>query len=77
METRERLLSEIEIFLKSEGVSASDFGRLALNDTAFVTRFRDGADVRLSTADKIRSFITDYKRNGTTEHKSSVQSARL
>lgn len=68
MTTRDALLAEIEAFLHRHGVAASEFGRAALNDTSLVKRLRDGADVRLSTADRIRDFIRSYKqKNGSTD----------
>lgn len=62
MTTRDALLAEIEAFLERSGVAASEFGRAVLNDTSLVKRLRDGADVRLSTADRIRAFIAAHKR---------------
>lgn len=71
MTTREALLAEIEDFLMTEKVSASEFGRSALNDTSLVMRLRAGADLRLSTADKLRTFMREFRmhRKSRTNHK--------
>lgn len=54
---REQLVDKIDRFLEVNGLSASEFGRMALNDSGFVKRLRDGKDVRLKTVDKIEAFI--------------------
>lgn len=61
MTTRDALLTQIETFLTVTGMAASEFGRLVLNDTSLVKRLRDGADVRLGTADKITAFMKSHK----------------
>lgn len=61
MTTREVLLTQIEKFLAATGLPASEFGRLALNDTAFVKRLREGADIRIGTVDKITAFMREHK----------------
>ncbi|KWT70733.1 hypothetical protein APY04_0794 [Hyphomicrobium sulfonivorans] len=66
MTTREALLAEIEDFLMTESVSASEFGRSALNDTSLVMRLRSGADLRLSTADKLRAFMREFRMHRKT-----------
>lgn len=62
MSDRDRLLAEIEAFLKSEGMNPTDFGRGALNDTAFVSRLRNGSDVRSKTAAKVREFMVASRK---------------
>ena len=60
MTAREQLLSEIEAFLVKQDMRPTTFGRLAMNDTALVSRLRAGANVRLDTADSLRAFMTGY-----------------
>lgn len=62
MTARETLLQEIEEFLKREHIAPSVFGRMALNDTALMTRLRAGSDVRMETADRLRSFMRSYHK---------------
>lgn len=61
MTERNQLLDEIEAFLLANAMPPSAFGQLSLNDPAFVRRMRAGADVRLETAGKLRSFMEKYK----------------
>jgi hypothetical protein len=61
MSTRDTLLAEIEAFLARHRMPETTFGKICLNDTAFVSRFRSGSDVRSRTADKLRQFMRDYK----------------
>lgn len=63
MSSREKLLTEIEGFLTRNAMSASRFGVSILNDTKFVSRLRDGKDVRLETADRVRKFMRDFEGN--------------
>jgi len=61
MTAREQLISEIEAFLERHQMYPTTFGRLAANDTALVSRLRNGASVRLDTADRLRKFMADYR----------------
>lgn len=61
IEARTRLLTDIEAFLKRTNMFASEFGRRVANNTALVTRLRNGLDVRLETADRIRRFMEAYE----------------
>lgn len=56
------LLQEIEAFLADTGMSATSFGKLALNDPPFVQQLRKGRDLKLSTAEKVRAFMAGYER---------------
>jgi hypothetical protein len=51
------LLAEIEAFCRRTGIAESTFGRQAVNDGKLCVRLRNGKDVTLETAGKIRSFI--------------------
>jgi len=51
------LLEEIEAFCRRTGIAESTFGRQAVNDGKLCVRLRNGKDVTLETAAKIRGFI--------------------
>ena len=53
------LLEEIEAFCRRTGIAESTFGRQSVNDGKLCVRLRDGKDVTLETAAKIRDFITE------------------
>lgn len=53
----QELLAEIESALSRMGMSASQFGQLAVKDRSFVADLREGRDVRMSTARRVRDFI--------------------
>lgn len=62
MSTRENLLREIEEFLKQTGMSPTTFGTKAVGDRALMISLRDGRDPKLSTVDKIRSFMAKERK---------------
>src|SRR6185503_19104017 len=51
------LLAEIEAFCRRSGIAESTFGRQAVNDGKLCVRLRNGKDVTLETAAKIRGYI--------------------
>jgi hypothetical protein len=52
------LLDEIEDALRKTGLSATKFGKDAVNDSSFVFDLREGKrDLRLSTVQRVREFI--------------------
>lgn len=51
------LLSEIESYCRQAGVAESTFGRQAVNDGKLCSRLRDGKNVTLATAERIRDYI--------------------
>ncbi len=53
----EAFLAEIEAFLKRSGMSASAFGKSALNDPNFVGDLRDGRMPSLGLVDRVHEFI--------------------
>lgn len=55
------LLEKIEAFLKANGISATAFGKDAMNDPAFVQNLRDGRDPKMSTAQKVEDFMAEYQ----------------
>lgn len=57
----QKLLSEIEAFLRSAGVAESTFGRKAVNDGKLLARLRAGSSVTLEKASQIRRFIAEAR----------------
>lgn len=62
MSTRDDLLSEIAAFCAAQDMTIAEFGRQALNNASFVYKLRAGEDIRLSSIDKVRRFIREFKR---------------
>jgi aspartate carbamoyltransferase catalytic subunit len=54
------LLAQIEAFCRRSGLSETRFGELALHDKPFVSQLRAGRDLRASTAQKLREFMTGF-----------------
>lgn len=61
MSTRD-LIEEVDAFLQRTGMTQTAFGLRVLNDASFVRRLRQGLDVRLSTVERLRSFMREYER---------------
>ena len=55
------LLEEIETFCRRSGIAESTFGRQAVNDGKLCVRLRNGKDVTLETAAKIRGYIDEHQ----------------
>lgn len=55
-----QLLKDIEMFMAVRGMNATQFGKQALNNPAFVFRLRQGMDIRSSTAQRVRNFMLAY-----------------
>lgn len=56
-------LREIESFLREHDISESQFQKLAgVNDGKFLGRIRSGGDVTLRTAERVRDFMSRYRR---------------
>ena len=53
------LLEEIEAFCRRSGIAESTFGRQCVNDGKLCVRLRNGKDVTLDTAAKIREFMVE------------------
>ena len=60
--TRDQLLTDIKAFLERTDVTPTDFGIKSIGDPNLMRRLRNGKDVTLCTADRIRSFMRDYKQ---------------
>jgi hypothetical protein len=61
------LLAAIERFLEETGMGPTTFGMKAANNPHLVARLRDGRDIGMTTADRIRSFMDGYRRARSTE----------
>ena len=51
------ILEEVEAFLAQTGMSASYFGRLAVNNSELVKRLRNGQDITWRTSCRVREFM--------------------
>ena len=60
------LLEEIEAFCRRTGIAESTFGRQSVNDGKLCVRLRNGKDVTLETAAKIRGFIIENQPSAPT-----------
>ncbi len=61
MTEREELLSAIEDFLKRTGMTPTRFGREALKEPGLMIRLREGSNVTLKTAERLRRFMREYR----------------
>lgn len=59
MKNAHPLLHEIEAFLGETQMSASYFGKRAVGNSELVARLRDGGDVTLRTAERVRLFMAE------------------
>jgi hypothetical protein len=73
--TAESLLGEIERFCRESKMAESTFGRQAVNDGKLCSRLRDGKDVTLETAERIRSFIQTSRIDGSGDGQIHADSA--
>lgn len=55
------LASEVDAFLTETGMAPSSFGRQAVNDWRLVDQLKAGREPRRSTANAIRTFMTNYR----------------
>lgn len=58
----EKLLSEVNDFLRETGMGPSYFGKAASGNSELVTRLRAGGRVWPETADKVRIFMREHRR---------------
>jgi len=70
------LLGEIESFCRLTGIAESTFGRQAVNDGKLCVRLRNGKDVTLDTAAKIRIYISEHKPGRTNGSAQAEQTTR-
>lgn len=72
MMTHAHFLETVEEFLKSSGLTATDFGRRAAGDPAFVGRLRRGGSPTLRTVERVMSFIGGGLDHGETVARDSA-----
>jgi len=53
------ILTEIEDYLSAAGMSATYFGKLAVNNSELVTRLRAGGALHFKTEARVRSFMAE------------------
>lgn len=61
MNESQKLLREIEGFIRSADIAETTFGRKAVNDGKLVSRLRGGGSVTLDKAAHIRRFMAGYR----------------
>lgn len=59
MSETQKLISEIEAFLRDAGMAESTFGRKAVNDGKLMARLRSSGSVTLEKASQIRRFMAE------------------
>lgn len=67
---RTRFIAEIESFMSKHGLEATTFGKMCLNDTAFLHKLREGRNPRLDTVEEVRAWMADYKARKQARPKS-------
>lgn len=61
------LLVEIEMYCRMSGIAESTFGKVVVNDGKLCARLREGKNVTLDTADRIRTFIQEHQQPRATD----------
>jgi len=61
--SKEAFLAEVEAAIEKIGISPSQFGKDALGDRSFVFDLREGRNVGLDTAERVREFIAKQVTN--------------
>lgn len=62
----EKLLSEVNDFLSETGMGPSYFGKAASGNSELVRRLRDGRSIRLDTADRVRAFMKEKRKQAVS-----------
>lgn len=57
----EQFLTDIEAFCERHGLAETRFGELAMGDKPFVKQLREGRNVQMRTAEKVRAFMASYE----------------
>lgn len=60
MDSTQKLLAQIERFIKRHGMTPQEFGRKAARNDRLVTVMREGGSPRMVTGDKVKSFMQNY-----------------
>lgn len=72
-----RLVDEIEAFLRESGMGEKTFGHKVQREWRLVERLRSGGDVTTRTAEKIRAFIADHRTKDNQSPKRQHASVRI
>ena len=54
------LITQIEAFSTKHGLSEWQFGELVMNDRHFIRQLRTGRDLRMSTVERVKTFLDTY-----------------
>jgi homoserine dehydrogenase len=63
MDPTQSLLEQIEAYIAARGMSATAFGRAAVNDPGFVFKIRDGRELRRATRERVQSFLSEQSES--------------
>ncbi len=58
----EQFIADVEAFLARSGMTATAFGKEALNDPSFVLDLRNGRKPGLGMVDRVHEFMRTYGR---------------
>jgi hypothetical protein len=75
MSSADALLQEIEDFLQRSGMTPTQFGQGAMNNSSFVRQLRSGSGVTLRTLDKVRAFMADWERRKRPKRRADAHAA--
>lgn len=75
MSETDKLLHEIDAFLRERNMAETTFGRKAVNDGKLVARLRAGSSVTLKTASQIKAFIASASKAAADTERPPVQGA--
>ena len=59
--TRQTLIDDIDAFIERHDMHTTVFSQLAMKDSAFLLRLKDGTEPSAPTIDKVRKFMAEYK----------------
>lgn len=62
MSTKDKLISDIEAFLKRHELGPTQFGLMSLRDGALMIKLRRGSDITTSRADRVYKFMADFEK---------------
>ena len=57
----EKLIHDIERYLRKTGMSQTAFGTKVMGDPNFVARLKEGKNPQARTVDKVRKFLDDNR----------------
>lgn len=75
-ETVTALLAEIDVFCREQHVAETTFGRHSVNDGKFVGRLRKGADLRVATVDRVRTYMKTERERAAGESQAPAEPPR-